>query len=390
MIVTTCGNTMRALACALLCISAWSVTATATASAQQLTPKRALTLGPAPGCDIALATSTPVARRDNVEARRLAAVGQEAALLGDQTAAREAFLRAAALNPGDERVAYDLARAHEELADAAKAASEYCRYLTLSPAGSEAADVRARLLRLVPAADVKRAQDVQVAFRLGLALFDDGRFDASARAFDDVVRNAPGSAESFYNRGLARAAAGRRADAIQDLEQFRAAAATLDDRVAVGRAIEVLRKPVYNPSVAFVRGLLPSFGQFYTSRPVFGVAVLVAVASASGMAFAQTTTVTTVPYVDPNGVPAPYTRTTSQRPYFTSAVAAAVTLSVGAALEAVWFARRSQRGASIVARRGAAVSGVPQGDAPTDSPRLSVAPLIGTNRTTGFQLRVTF
>ena len=354
-------------------------------SAQQLVPKRTLTTGPAPGCDLSPASTGQVARRDNVEARRLAAVGQEAALLGDQTAAREAFARAAALNPGDERIAYDLARAHEELADTTKAAAEYCRYLTLSPAGSEATDVRGRLLRLVPAPSAKRAQDVQVAFRLGLALFDDARYDASARAFDDVVKNAPASAEGFFNRGLARAGAGRREEALKDLEQFRAAASTVDDRVAVGRAIEVLRRPVYRPGVALLRGVLPGFGQFYTRRPVLGVTALVLVAASSGVAFAQTTSETVVPYVDPNGVPAPYTRTTSERPYFAPAVASAVVLSVAAAFEAVLVAQRSQRGASIVTRRGTAAAITPSGD-----PRFSLSPIVDGQGRTGVQMRARF
>ncbi len=354
-------------------------------SAQQLVPKRVLTTGPAPGCDLSPASTGQVARRDNVEARRLATVGQEAALLGDQTAARDAFVRAAVLNPGDERVAYDLARAHEELSDTTKAAAEYCRYLTLSPAGSEAADVRGRLLRLVPAASVKRAQDVQVAFRLGLALFDDARYDASARAFDDVVKNAPTSAEGFFNRGLARAGAGRREDALKDLEQFRAAASTVDDRVAVGRAIEVLRRPVYSPGVAFVRGVLPGFGQFYTRRPVLGVTALVLVAASSGFAFAQTTSETIVPYVDPNGVPAPYTRTTSERPYFAPAVGSAVVLSVAAAFEAVRFAQRSQRGASIVTRRGTNAANSSPGDL-----RFSLSPIFDDRGRTGLQMRARF
>lgn len=354
-----------------------------TAWAQTLSPKRVLTTGAAPGCEIAPASQAAVARRDNVEARRLAAVGQEAALVGDQAAARDAFARAAVLNPGDERVAYDLGRAHEELADSAKAIGEFCRYLTLSPGGREAADVRDRLLRLVPRPAVQRAQDVQVAFRLGLALFDDGNYNASARAFDDVVRNAPSSAEGYFNRGLARAAAGNRADAVKDLEQFRAAAPTVDDRVAVGRAIEALRKPVYNQGAAFALGLVPGFGQFYTGRPVRGVVVLVAAAGAAGVAFTQRTTDEQVSYVDPNGVPAPYTVTTKDRPYLTAGLGAAAGLTVIAMIEAVVFANHSQRGASIVARRGAAAT--PSGDA-----SFAIAPTFDRQGRSGIRLSITF
>lgn len=342
--------------CATLLATVGSLSLAVTAGAQTLSPKRTLTTGAAPGCEIVSASQGAVARRDNVEARRLAAAGQESALVGDQSAARDAFARAAVLNPGDERVAYDLARAHEELADTTKAVSEFCRYLTLSPAGREATDVRDRLLRLVPRQAVQRAADVQVAFRLGLALFDDGGYEASARAFDDVVKNAPTAPEGVYNRGLARAAAGRRADAISDLELFRAAAASVDDRVAVGRAIETLRRPVYSRGKAFTLGLVPSFGQFYTGRPVRGVIVLLAVAGSAGAAFAERTTETQVAYVDPNGVPAPYIRTTTERPYLTAGAAAAGGLTLIAMIESVVYAYRSQRGASIVARRGATTS----------------------------------
>ena len=251
--------TLVALAVCGAPLRAQSVTSS---GAPTLTPKRTLTTGAAPGCALPVIGQPPAARRDNAEARRLASAGQEAALIGDQTAARDAFARAAVLNPGDERIAYDLGRAHEELADSTNAIAEFCRYLSLSPAGREAVDVRERLQRIVPTAAQRRAVDVQVAFRLGLALFDDGSYEASIRAFDDVVRDAPTASEGYFNRGLARAASGSRANALQDLELYRANAPTVDDRVEVGRAIEVLRRPVYRPGVAFMRSLLPGFGQF--------------------------------------------------------------------------------------------------------------------------------
>lgn len=317
--------------------------------AQGLVPKRTLTVGAAPGCEIT--SGEPVAvRRDNIEARRLAATGQEAALIGDQAAARDAFARAAVLNPGDERVAYDLARAHEELADSAKAIIEYCRYLTLSPAGREASDVRARLVRLVSRAAAQRAEDVQVAFRLGLVLYDDARYEGAIRAFDDVIAAAPETVEGYFNRGLARAAISRRAEALVDLERYRANAPTVDDRVEVGRAIEVLRRPVYSPRVAAFRSLLPGFGEFYTARPIRGVVSLVVVAGSAAFAFTSKTTETQVAYVDPNGVPAPYVQTVKERPYFTVAATTAVAAAVLAGIDAVVFANRSQRGASVTGR----------------------------------------
>ena len=336
------------IAAASLCVGVAGVLR-AQGSAPRLAPKRTLTVGPAPGC--AVPPSGPAAaRRDNAEARRLALAGQEAALIGDQTAARDAFARAATLNPGDERVAYDLARAHEELADSARAVAEYCRYLTLSPGGSEAADVRDRLLRLVPAPVQRRAADVQVAFRLGLALFDDSRYEASAKAFDDVVRGAPESPEGFFNRGLARAATGQRAVALQDLEQYRVNAPAVDDRVEVGRAIEVLRRPVYNTGGAFAASLVPGMGQLYTGHTVRGVLTMIGTAAGIGAALVQTTTSETISYTDPNGVAAPYTRTFRERAYFVPGMAAAGGVMLIGMIDAVVSANRSQRGADVVAR----------------------------------------
>ncbi|MEP6766673.1 MAG: hypothetical protein ABJB66_20320, partial [Gemmatimonadaceae bacterium] len=188
-----------------------------TASSQSLRPKRALTVSVAPGCEAAPKRNLN-GPRDNVEARRLAAAGQEAALVGDQTAARDAYAKAAALNPGDDRIAYDLGRANEELADSLAAVGEYCRYLTLSPAGREATDVRSRLLRLVPKGAAQSAQELLSTFRLGLFLYDSAKYDAAERAFDEVVRKAPSAAEGYFNRGLMRAAIGRRAESLKDFE----------------------------------------------------------------------------------------------------------------------------------------------------------------------------
>ncbi|HYW32554.1 MAG TPA: tetratricopeptide repeat protein [Gemmatimonas sp.] len=364
--------------------SAFCLFGPAALPAQQLAPKRTLTTGPAPGCGAARPGQTTVARRNNVEAQRLATTGQEALLVGDQAAARDAFARAAALNPGDERVAYDLARAHEELADASSAIREYCRYLTLTPGGSEAADVRGRLSRLVPRAEQQRAEDVAVAFRLGLALFDDGRFDAASRAFGDVVKNEPTAPEAFFNRGLAQAAAGRRSLALTDLEQYRAAAPTIDDRVQVGRAIEVLRRPVFNPSVALARSLLPGFGQLYTGRPVRGLLLFVATGAAAGMSFTKQTSEREIAYVDPNGVPAPYTERSTKRPYFVPAISAAAGVAVLGMIDAIRYARRSQRGASIVEVRAAGMQSMPGGSA------VSLAPAIGINGGPGVLLRARF
>ena len=320
-----------------------STAAATRADAQSLSLKRTLSAAVAPGCDILAAPPAARVRRDNAEARRLAAAGQEAALVGDRNAARSAFMRAASLNPGDERIAYDAARAHEELSDTTNAVSEYCRYLSLSPEGREAADVRGRLPRLVSREAASNAERTFASFRDGLRLYDARRYGAAADAFGETIRRARISPEGVFNRGLARAAAGSRSDAAKDLEAYLVAMPTAEDRTAVARAIEVLKRPVYGAGSAFTRGLIPGFGQFYTGRPGRGVAVMALAAGAAGAAFYQKTETRTVPYIDPNGVPVPFDETVKKRPYFVPGIAAAAVITIGAAIEASRFATSSSQ-----------------------------------------------
>ncbi|MEO7361991.1 MAG: tetratricopeptide repeat protein [Gemmatimonadaceae bacterium] len=354
------------------------------ADAQALRPKRSLTVSVAPGCESVVSRAVNV-RRDNVEARRLAVAGQEAALVGDQTAAREAFAKAAELNPTDDRIAYDLGRANEELVDTTSAIREYCRYLTLSPAGNLAGDVRARVQRLVPPNAAQNAQDLLSKFRLGLFLYDSARYDAAERAFDDVVQRAPLAAEGYFNRGLMRAAIGSRQEALKDFEAYLAAVPTADDRADVTRTIATLRRPVYGAGSAFIRGVIPGFGQFYTGRPVRGVLILAGVATAAGLATLQTTTEKDIPYTDPNGLPAPYKQQYTQRKYLIPGIATAAGLTVIAALEAVFYARRSSRGAAVLqAGRLSAVGG------PIRNYEMTITPTVSANAGSGFRFSAKF
>lgn len=340
-------NALIRLACSSLLAVTFVATSVSSANAQSLRPKRSLTVSVAPGCENVVARNL-TGRRDNVEARRLALAGQEAALVGDQSAARESFAKAADLNPTDDRIAYDLGRANEELADSTAAINEYCRYLTLSPAGNLAGDVRARLQRIVPANAAQNTQDLLSKFRLGLFLYDSARYDAAERAFDDVVHRAPLASEGYFNRGLMRAAIGSRSEALKDFEAYLAAVPTAEDRADVTRTIAILRRPVYGAGSAFFRGLIPGFGQVYTGRPVRGVLILAVVATSAGLATLQTTTTKQIDYTDPNGVPAPYDQEYTERKFLIPGVATAAGLTAIAAIEAVFYARRSSRGGAVV------------------------------------------
>jgi hypothetical protein len=113
-------------------------------------------------------------------ARELAGRAQQAAILGDRAAAREQLRQAAALDARDPDLAYQLARANDAAGAAADAASEYCRFLSLSPNAPEAAEARDRVAVLAPptraAVPVATRLSPSRALSLGLVIPGAGQF----------------------------------------------------------------------------------------------------------------------------------------------------------------------------------------------------------------------
>ena len=95
----------------------------------------------------------PPSATQREQARQRAALGQEAAIIGNQRAARDQLQRAAQLDPTDREVAYQLARMLDESGSADQAVREYCRYLALAPAETDTVEVRARIAALARSAD---------------------------------------------------------------------------------------------------------------------------------------------------------------------------------------------------------------------------------------------
>jgi tetratricopeptide (TPR) repeat protein len=344
---------LPAALCALL--MAWRAV-----PAQPVLPlKPALTRGEAPGCEDAtpMAALAGGARNPN-EARRQFQLAQDAALQGDQRIARDALRRAQQLDPLDDRVAWELARIDEELGDTVTARHGYCRVLALRSSTRPREEVVARVARLLPASFARETRRLDERFRAGVSLASRNQWSGAEAAFDEVVRALPRSSDALFNRAVARTMIGRRAEAVRDFERYLALAPDAPDRVAVARSFASLRRPVYAGDEALARGLLPGGGQFYTGRRAAGVLVLATVAAAGAAAFMTESRTRTVQYVDPNGVPVPYTERYRARPYLVPAIAGAVVVTGAAALEAMWYARRSARIAPSVSMGpgGAAVA----------------------------------
>ncbi len=284
------------------------------------------------------ARPTPDAR---ARAERLTTLAHEAAIAGDDRAARDLFRQAATADPSDASLAYYLGRAHESLGEADAAAREYCRYLALAPAGSDAADVRDRLARLAPTVGALGEPALSL-FRRGVEHYEQRRFDDAARSFSGVIERAPRYELAYYDRALALMAAGKPEGAVRDLEHYLELAPEAADRVAVGRQLAALRRQALSPTTALLAGVIPGVGQFYTRRPVQGLLVLAGVGAAAYFGTRSETRTHTETFTDPFGNELEYEVSERVRPNQTVGLATAAGLTAIAAIEAFLYARRAR------------------------------------------------
>ena len=314
-------------------------------NAQQLPVKRTLSAASVLPCQ-APAPGLAASRNDSPDVRRLMALGHEAAIVGDSRQARDAFVDAAKLSPGDERIAYQLGRAYEELGERPNAIHEYCRFLALAPQSSDAADVRARITSLAkPAGSSAAADPASAAFKAGVGHLDQRRWRDAADSFGRVIQTLPRAAEAYYDRGLALVALDQRDDAVRDLEQYLAIRPTAEDQAQVRAQIDALRKPNWSAGTALLTGfLVPGLGQVYTSRPWIGIGVAAVAGTSLALALHSTEEDVVREFPFPPGFPEPSykdTITVTKHPYYAAGIAVFATLTIGAAFEAARYARRS-------------------------------------------------
>ena len=317
--------------------------------AQELALKRSATRPQATACPVIPLPRQPGAQQQN-DARQRAAVAQEAAIVGNQRAAREQFARAAQLDPSNEEIAYQYGRTLEDAGSRAEALREYCRYITLAPASGDAADVRNRIAALAPPTPTSGTVDQATPrFQAGLETFDRGRFEEAERSFGGAIAEAPTWADAHYNRALARLAQRKSTEALTDLRRYLELRPDAPDRVTVLTQVAEIERPLpFTPGGALGRGIIPGLGQFHTRRPLFGTVVLAAVGG--GVAYAlqskeeRRQDSTRVPLVNgdtvlqPTGLP----YTVRVRPNAATGAAAAAGVTVLAAVESYIYARRAR------------------------------------------------
>jgi regulator of sirC expression with transglutaminase-like and TPR domain len=314
----------------------------------QLMPKRTLAATSTLPCP-AVVPNAVASRNDSPDVRRLMSLGHEAAIVGDHRQARDVFVDAARLSPGDERIAYQLGRAYEELGEKPNAIREYCRFLALAPNAADAADVRSRITGLTASPNGAPTPGDQAAntFRLGVTHLDQRRWREAAEAFGRVIQTLPRAPEPYYDRAIALSALQERDAAVKDFEQYLALRPAAEDQPQVRAQIDALRRPTWSTTTALVTGLvLPGLGQAYTSRPWMGLGVA-AVAGGSLFLALQAKdeqeirdyTVKIPGFPDIVNID---TVTVTKHPYYAGGLAAFTTLTIGAAFEAARYARKSQ------------------------------------------------
>ena len=288
---------------------------------------------------------------------------RQSAILGDGSASLSQLRGAAGLDPTDPNLAYELARAYESAGVVSNAASEYCRFLSLAPNATEAADVRAHVTSLVPPRPDTVVTNEGTAFKRGVEAYDKGQWSDAEVFFTTVVRIDTTSADAYYDRGLVRALQDKRAGAADDYERYLRLRPEAIDRALVVARVNALRSQRLSASQAFGLGVvLPGGGQFYTKRPVRGFLSLVAAGAAAGFAITEKTTSTTTTKTasDPFGNKYSYSETTAHktRPYLIPGLGVAGGIALYSAIEAATYARRLRNGGSVSVSLAPADGGV--------------------------------
>jgi len=279
------------------------------------------------------------------QAQDLAQRGQQAAILGDRTGARDQLRQASSLDPTNADLTYQLARAEESAGSDSAAVKAYCRFIALAPDAPEVAESRTRLAQLMLGA--RRADSLRAArtFEHGVSAYQRGQLDSANVAFTTALTLAPDWAAAYYDRGIVRQALGRRAEAASDFQQYLRLDPTASNRAEVSTNIADLQQAPLSPARALALGLvIPGAGQFYAGRPLRGALTLVGtgVALACGMSQHESLQSVQQTALDPFGNPYTYTtsRRVTERPCRTPGFTAAGVIALVSAIDAFRFAQR--------------------------------------------------
>jgi Tfp pilus assembly protein PilF len=132
--------------------------------------------------------------------------------------------------------------------------------------------------------------------RAGVDFFAARNTAAADRALTSAASAAPSWPDVYYERALVYQAEGNTSQAIADFEHYLQLRPNASDQEAVSSRIDALHR---SPTKAFVSGILPGGGQFYTHQPILGAAVLGGVVASAVWAAKSSPIIFTDPFGHP-------------------------------------------------------------------------------------------
>lgn len=293
-----------------------------------------------------LSRPDPPTQEEVEQARQLGGTARQAVILGDLERARGLLNRAVSLDGGSAALAYQLGRVLEDVGEVEGAVQQYCRALAFGAEEADAQDARNRVdaysnatRRMVPAEALE-------AFANGVTLAGQGRFAPALTAFSEAGAAHADFPEAAFNRALVLEALDEGAQAIEAYRAYLSLRPDAPDAIQVSERIGQLQAgPGALPSSgsALALGmLLPGGGQFYTGRPLGGVALLaIAGGAAAAALLVEEVDVRCLRAVEPGQAcpPDEIIGETRTRPYLTYGLAGAGAVVLAGALEAFFHAR---------------------------------------------------
>lgn len=286
------------------------------------------------------------APEEAAQARQLGGTARQAVILGDLERARGLLERAVSLDGGAAPLAYQYGRVLEDLGDIRGAVVQYCRAIAFGAEEADAQDASNRVDTY--AEETRRRVPVEAleSFGAGLTAVGEGRLDDALGAFSAAAAAHSDLPEAEFNRAVVLEALDEGPQAIEAYRVYLSLRPDAPDAIQVSERIGQLQAgPGSRPSSgsALALGmLLPGGGQFYTGRPLGGVALLAIAGGAAAAALLfEEVDVRCLRAVEPGQAcpPDEIIGETRTRPYLTYGLAGAGAVMLAGALEAFLHAR---------------------------------------------------
>ena len=295
---------------------------------------------------------------DRARAAQLASDANQAMILGDLARVDELLGRSADLDGTSADLAYRHARVLEDLGAVEDAMTEFCRALDLDVESIGVMDVRERIVALEQQLITRIPEDARDFFQDGLAQADDSLFTDAIESFTDAIEAAPEWETPVYNRGIIYEHLGRVRESLSDFRSYLTyfavdpeaeAAMAVSERIGLLEGVASVVTP--SPSGAFVLGMVPGMGHYYTGRPVGGTITLGVAVAAVAAGFMYTNITVVCLDANPSLETCPselIVDEVTEKPYVVYGLGIAAAVTIYGAIDALRQAKRRRSEAEVL------------------------------------------